>query len=322
MAAPPSNCCSFPAANGRCCCAIAVDEYRNSPLRNSRSRRDELRRSGRVWQPAWPYADVDRLHQRRARAWGGRCGVNIRVIPQAAPEAGDPASDRKDEPSRQERGCGRAKARSPGMWRRYRTRLPRRGRTNIRTSTGRRPPARRPTTKARRSRCRATMASARSMRPLRKSSTGPGALPGERMQETIGRQIAGELVVIVKNPAQDLVAPRGIGCTVATVPSGEMDCARLAQPSRPIDHYRYFADFIGLLAVGARSRLAIEQVDEHRFPARADEFEHQSDLVGIAGLRRSNKPDDRPCRRSPVPITSSRWARRRRSLPPRGRPPL
>src|SRR5205814_9938036 len=48
--------------------------------------------------------------------------------------------------------------------------------------------------------------------------------------------------------------------------------------------HRRFAHFVHVGAVRVRARLALEEVDEHWRPVRADEVEHQRRLVGIARL--------------------------------------
>ena len=60
--------------------------------------------------------------------------------------------------------------------------------------------------------------------------------------------------------------------------------AGLAELARALDQHRDLAHLVDPLPVFGRAGLAVEEVDEDRLPARADQMQHQRGLVGIAGL--------------------------------------
>ncbi len=108
----------------------------------------------------------------------------------------------------------------------------------------------------------------------------------DALQETQGRVVARELVVVEQHPAQDF---QPLVLVAAAVPAeavgqpGE-DRAALGQPPALVLQHRDFAELVERVAVRLAARLAAEVVDEHRLPVAAADVEHQGDLVAVAGL--------------------------------------
>ncbi|MNH33721.1 hypothetical protein D3C79_942610 [compost metagenome] len=48
--------------------------------------------------------------------------------------------------------------------------------------------------------------------------------------------------------------------------------------------HRHLALLVHVIAPGLLAGLAVEEVDEHRLPGLAGEFEHEGDFVGITGF--------------------------------------
>ena len=62
------------------------------------------------------------------------------------------------------------------------------------------------------------------------------------------------------------------------------DHARLAELLAAMRQHRRFAHLVDVAAIGRRARLALEEIDEHRLPVRADQIEHQRGAIAVAGL--------------------------------------
>jgi hypothetical protein len=107
----------------------------------------------------------------------------------------------------------------------------------------------------------------------------------EPSEEAERADVAGELVVVPQQPAQDLaplvlVRPAELAEPVCEVIE---DHARLADPLSVMFQDRNLAHLIDL-AKFRRARLAVEEVDETGLPVGAAQVQHQRRLIRVARL--------------------------------------
>src|SRR5262245_44849287 len=105
---------------------------------------------------------------------------------------------------------------------------------------------------------------------LEKLHHGRIAALGEGEQEPVGREIAGEFVIVEQGPAQDFEPRRGI---LAAEFSGSLRQMRenrtgLAELARALDEHRDFAHLVDVLPIFGRARLAVDMLDAHPQQAR------------------------------------------------------
>ena len=146
--------------------------------------------------------------------------------------------------------------------------------------------SRSPTTKRRPTRCVVEHAPRGARAVVELGDHGRIGILGERAHETQRRRVAGELVVVPEQPAQDLATLHRVGRPEALELLGEVvqDDARLRNHRALVQEHRNLAHDVDL-AVRRLLRLAAEIIDEARLPSRAGELQRQRGLVRVARLR-------------------------------------
>src|SRR5262245_49944882 len=117
---------------------------------------------------------------------------------------------------------------------------------------------------------------------------GHGRLAGllELKEEAQRADVAGELVIVPEQPAQELASFRLTFPAEFAESRREVveDDAGLGNARGAEFEHRRLAHLVYVLAVLGRSRLAVEEVDVTRLPFRTAEVQHQRGLKAVAGL--------------------------------------
>jgi hypothetical protein len=117
-----------------------------------------------------------------------------------------------------------------------------------------------------------------------------GRLGGERLHEAPGREVAGELVVVVEEPAQHFALLGGILAAELAMLLGEhrQDHARLRDLGAVVElEHGHLAHLVDALAPGRVARRAAGELGHrhpHRLPRHAERAQQEGDLEGVARL--------------------------------------
>ena len=118
-----------------------------------------------------------------------------------------------------------------------------------------------------------------------------GRAGGKGFHEAVGGEIAGELVVVEKQPAQHFLL---LGRRVATqaavfLHQVQQDHGRLRQPQAAVVQHRHLTHFIHAFPPGWRAGLAVHEVHKPGLPCLVESPQKECNLEGIAGLAEAVK---------------------------------